>query len=245
MIRTLEFDGLPLWNGTLGDTADWLVALAAAAPAEGAIVTHVNVHNRHELGRRPELLEALRAHGELIFEGIGMQIGLWLHGGPTVGSVCGTDLFPLVMERAAREALPVYFLGASDPIAERAARRTRARWPSLPLVGWRGGYFGEDEEADVVAEVAASGARLVLIARGCPAQEEFAVRWRAKLAPAVLWGVGGLLDFVSGRAMRAPTPLLDARLEWLFRFGREPRRLWRRALVEPPLFLYDVARRAV
>jgi exopolysaccharide biosynthesis WecB/TagA/CpsF family protein len=242
MIRTVEFSGLPLVSGPLDAAADRVVELAAHPPAGGALVAHVNLHNRHELSRRPSLLGALSAEGELFFEGIGMQIGLWLSGGPTVESINGTDLFPLVMERAARAGVPVFFVGGSEAVAERAARLTSVRWPALRLAGFCGGFFREIDEPRIVSAIAASGARLVLVARGCPKQEEFSLRWRRALAPAVLWSVGGLLDFVSGRAPRAPESVRAARLEWLYRIGREPRRMWRRALVEPPLFLLDVAR---
>lgn len=239
---TVDFFELPMWSGELDDAADWLVALVDDPAVGGTLVTHINMHNRYALQRRPWVLDALRTHGQVFFEGIGMQLGLWLRGGPTVGGINGTDLFPLVMERAARAAIPVFFLGGSHAVVQRAAQSARERWPGLVIAGARGGYFPVADEEAAADVVAASGARLVLIGRGCPIQEEFAVRWRAKLAPAVLWSVGGLFDFVSGRTPRAPAAMRAARLEWLYRLGREPRRMWRRALVEGPLFLADVAR---
>ncbi len=62
-------------------------------------------------------------------------------------------------------------------------------------------------------------------------------RRREALAPAVLLGIGASLDFVAGRARRAPRWVSRAGLEWLWRLVREPRRLWRRYLVDDPRFL--------
>jgi N-acetylglucosaminyldiphosphoundecaprenol N-acetyl-beta-D-mannosaminyltransferase len=49
-------------------------------------------------------------------------------------------------------------------------------------------------------------------------------------------GIGAALDFLAGRARRAPRVVSRAGLEWLWRLAREPRRLWRRYLVQDPAF---------
>jgi exopolysaccharide biosynthesis WecB/TagA/CpsF family protein len=52
----------------------------------------------------------------------------------------------------------------------------------------------------------------------------------------LIWTAGGLFDFVSGAKPRAPRWLRRLRLEWLYRLGLEPRRMWRRNTI-PPLWL--------
>jgi len=60
----------------------------------------------------------------------------------------------------------------------------------------------------------------------------------------VLWSVGALFDFVSGRVPRAPASLADNGLEWIFRLAIEPQRMWRRYLVGNPVFLSRVVTQA-
>jgi N-acetylglucosaminyldiphosphoundecaprenol N-acetyl-beta-D-mannosaminyltransferase len=85
--------------------------------------------------------------------------------------------------------------------------------------------------------IRASGAELVLVALGAPKQEIWIHRHRAQLGGAVAVGVGASLAFLSGRVSRCPRWMARAGLEWLFRLGCEPRRLWRRYLVEDVAFV--------
>ena len=83
---------------------------------------------------------------------------------------------------------------------------------------------------------------LLLVAFGAPKQELWIDRFAERLGPAVAMGVGGSLDFITGRVRRAPAWMSRAGLEWLFRLLQEPRRMWRRYLVEDPAFIAIVAR---
>ena len=96
--------------------------------------------------------------------------------------------------------------------------------------------------ADVVQRVRASRADLVLVALGAPKQELWNAEAAADLRPAVLLRIGAAVDFVAGTARRAPKWVSASGLEWLYRLGREPRRLWRRYLLRDPEFLFIVLR---
>ena len=85
--------------------------------------------------------------------------------------------------------------------------------------------------------VAESGAQLLLVALGSPKQELWIHRHRGELGPVVAVGVGASIDFVAGMVRRAPAWMSRAGLEWLFRLAQEPRRLFRRYLVEDVRFL--------
>ena len=60
--------------------------------------------------------------------------------------------------------------------------------------------------------------------------------------PCVLLGVGAAFDFLAGAKPQAPGWMQGIGLEWLFRLGVEPRRLWRRYLVQNPRFVWHLAR---
>jgi exopolysaccharide biosynthesis WecB/TagA/CpsF family protein len=92
-----------------------------------------------------------------------------------------------------------------------------------------------DEIAKAAAFIAAHPARYVFICVGSPQQEMIA---RACLERGDCVGlglcVGASLDFISGRVKRAPKVMQELRLEWLHRLASEPKRLWKRYLVEGP-----------
>jgi exopolysaccharide biosynthesis WecB/TagA/CpsF family protein len=76
--------------------------------------------------------------------------------------------------------------------------------------------------------LAASGARLCLLALGAPKQEMLAVRGK-EVAPGLGFvSVGAGLEFIAGTQARAPVWVQKIAMEWLWRMAREPKRLFRR-----------------
>lgn len=153
----------------------------------------------------------------------------------------GTDFIPDLLSQSSVD-LPIFLLGAKHDVVEEAARRLQQRYPRHRIVGFRDGYFSRDEEAEVVREINASGADLLLVAMGNPRQEEFIARNAAALQPRVLIGVGALFDFISGTVPRAPKLIRKFRLEWLFRLVNEPRRLGWRYTGGIAVFMFKILR---
>jgi N-acetylglucosaminyldiphosphoundecaprenol N-acetyl-beta-D-mannosaminyltransferase len=142
---------------------------------------------------------------------------------PLTERVATTDFINDACAAAAAAGVRFYFLGARGDRAARAAALLQASYPGLEIVGARDGYFDHTEEADVCAEIVASGADVLWLGMGSPRQESFAVRNRDLLA-GLTWirTCGGLFDFFSQHVPRAPRWMQDAGLEWLFRTLQEP-----------------------
>jgi N-acetylglucosaminyldiphosphoundecaprenol N-acetyl-beta-D-mannosaminyltransferase len=110
----------------------------------------------------------------------------------------------------------------------------------LRVAGTHHGYFNAEDEDHLIQAINASGAKILIVAFGAPRQELWLNRHHGELQIPVRVGVGGLLDFYSGRMPRAPQWMREIGLEWAFRLSREPGRLWRRYVIGNPLFLYRV-----
>lgn len=195
----------------------------------------VNVAARHRGYRR------LLARAALVLpDGIGIKIGTAVLGTPLRQNVNGTDLFPRLCELLQARGASVYLLGGTPGVAERVAAQIAQRWPGVRIAGLRDGFFSVAEEGGVAAAVRASGADLLLVARGVPSQDLFIDRYLPQLGVSVAMGVGGLFDFVSGRIRRAPMWMRESGLEWMYRLVQEPGRMWRRYLVGNFSFLVRV-----
>ena len=144
----------------------------------------------------------------------------------------GVELVEHLCVRAAREGVPVYFLGSAEGVAADAAAILEVRFPGLIVAGLRNGFFSMEDEAAIAQEIRASGARLLFVGLGSPRQEMFLARNLAASGAGAGIGVGGSLDVLSGRVARAPRLWRRLGLEWLYRLVREPRR-WRRQLALP------------
>jgi exopolysaccharide biosynthesis WecB/TagA/CpsF family protein len=241
-LERVEYMELPLWTGDLSRAADWLASCAQGAGDAPTIVTHINANNYYWLQRRPALRARLCRDSVFLLDGIGLKVCGVLLGLGRVPDLNGTDLFPLVMRKAARLGLRIYLLGGSDTVVTRAACRIGEEFPGVRVVGFHGGYFDAAAQADIAAAIHASGAQMLLIGRGFLRQEEFALDCRSSVGTPLIWNVGGLFDFVSGARSRAPLAMRRARLEWLFRFAAAPRQMWHRNVVAAPWFLAHVLR---
>ena len=159
--------------------------------------------------------------------------------------ISGADLILPLMERAAQKQWRVYLMGAGDGVAQLAAAELRTRY-GTNVVGCDAPRVSVDPDAKEnlapLAKIKAAKPDLVLVALGAPKQEIWMHRCLPQYAPAVALGIGAGLDFIAGTVKRAPTWVSRAGLEWAYRLSREPRRLWRRYLINDPKFLLILAR---
>ncbi len=158
--------------------------------------------------------------------------------------VAGSDVIDPLLERAARRGWRVAFIGAGPGVAEQAAAVVRERHGTDVVCTWDPVVDLADEaqiEA-IVERLQACRPHLVLMAFGAPKQELLIDRIGERVRPAVLVGVGASLDFIAGTVRRAPKLMRSTGTEWLYRLVQEPRRLWRRYLVNDPKFVWILLR---
>ena len=159
--------------------------------------------------------------------------------------ISGADLILPLMEMAAKKQWRVYFMGAGPGVAEKAAEEVHRRYGTT-VVGCDAPRVSVDpaasENAAAIGKIQAANPDLVLVALGAPKQEIWMHRCMAQYAPAVALGIGAGLDFIAGTVKRAPKWMSNHGLEWAYRLSREPKRMWRRYLVNDPRFLLILAR---
>jgi N-acetylglucosaminyldiphosphoundecaprenol N-acetyl-beta-D-mannosaminyltransferase len=156
--------------------------------------------------------------------------------------VAGSDLFMPLMIHAARRQWRVYLLGGAPEVAEAAAKRLKTEF-GVNVVGWHSPIVdrdGRDLSGGSVERVRAAQPDLVVVALGNPKQELWTHRAGDALRPAVVLGFGAVLDFLVGKQKRAPQWVARGGFEWLYRLVQEPRRLWKRYLVQDPRFVLIV-----
>jgi N-acetylglucosaminyldiphosphoundecaprenol N-acetyl-beta-D-mannosaminyltransferase len=162
-----------------------------------------------------------------------------LHHAQLGDRVYGPTLTLRVLEQAAAEGLPVYLYGSTQPTLDRLVPALEGMFPALKIAGveaskFRGAQPGEP--AEIAERIKASGARIVLVGLGCPRQEIFTYAMRPLLDMPML-AVGAAFDYHAGLLRKPPAWMQRYSLEWLWRLGLEPARLWRRYLILNPAYL--------
>lgn len=195
--------------------------------------------------REPRLRRILLDAALVTADGMSVVWASRLLGRPLKERVTGIDLFERLVGYAADQSLPVYFLGAQEESVQAVVESFRKRFSKLIVAGYRNGYFEKHQTAQVARAIEASGADLLFVAMGSPAQELWIAENLVRTSVRFAMGVGGSFDHLSGRSRRAPHWMQATGLEWLYRLAREPRRLWRRYLVGNALFVWLVAKQLI
>lgn len=152
-------------------------------------------------------------------------------GVPLKERVAGIDLFLNLIKVAADKGYKVYLFGAKEEVVQKVKSIFLKQYPSLKIVGVRNGYFKEEDEEQIVADMAASGADMMFVAFSSPKKEYWVNKYLNELHIPFVMGVGGSFDVVAGVTDRAPKWMQDHGLEWFYRFIQEPRRLWNRYII--------------
>jgi N-acetylglucosaminyldiphosphoundecaprenol N-acetyl-beta-D-mannosaminyltransferase len=154
----------------------------------------------------------------------------WL-GNALPSRVAGSDLMPVLLERAAERGWKIFLLGGAAGVGAEAAQRLAAAYPSLPEVAHYSPPLrplSEMNHDEIVARLRAAQPDIVLVCFGCPKQEKWIFRHYRTAGVPVMIGAGGTVDFLAGRLERAPMWMRRSGTECVFRLWQEPRRLFKR-----------------
>ena len=155
---------------------------------------------------------------------------------PIKEKISGSDLFPELCKLAAEKHYSMFFLGAKEGVAARAAEKLKNQFPGLDVVGcyappWD--FENDSAELDKIEKMIKDvNPHILILALGCPKQEIFAYQFRNRFNVPVSLCLGATLDFSAGNVKRAPRWMANAGLEWLYRLYQEPRRMFKRYVLE-------------
>lgn len=155
---------------------------------------------------------------------------------PIKEKISGSDLFPQLCELAAEKGYQMFFLGAAEGIAAKAAANLQRRYPGLQVTGTYSppvGFENDSNEMIKIEEmVRSANPHILIVGLGCPKQEIFMYRNSKRLGVPISLGLGASFDFEAGNIRRAPKWMADHGLEWLFRITQDPKRLFKRYMVD-------------
>ncbi|MEQ8768235.1 MAG: WecB/TagA/CpsF family glycosyltransferase [Planctomycetota bacterium] len=228
--------GLELRDCTLSEAAD-AISLAATHQGLSQVVSFVNAHCYNVARRSDAYRRALRAATWLLPDGTGVRWAAKLFGHTLRANPNGTDLFPLLCDRAETRGHRLFFFGAKPGVADRMARALKITWPDLLIAGTWPGDFQPGKSGQVIEAIRVTRPDILFVAGGVPLQELWIEQYRPHLEVPMILGVGGLFDFYAREVSRAPSVLRRSGLEWTWRLLQEPQRLGRRYLLGNPDFL--------
>lgn len=225
--------------GTLTDRVErsalpeWIESFVTSRQPHQIIT--VNLHFLAIARKLPEFCRIIENADLVVCDGKPLQWAARIQGNPIPARITGMDLVLTTAHLSAQHGYRIFFLGAEPGIADRAARRLEQLVPGVTIAGTYSptvGAFDEVEDRHIVDQIRAASPDALFVALGAPRQDEWIRDHLDELGVPVCAGIGGVFNFLAGETRRAPDWIQGMGMEWAFRLLQEPRRLWRRYLVD-------------
>lgn len=233
-MERIEILGTPVDKATMGETVSQIEAWWEE-DAEKSLRQICTVNPEFVMQARQDgaFMSVLHGADLCVPDGVGLVYASRWMGNPLTERVAGSELVYHVADLCAKHGKSLFLLGAAEGVAAEAAEILQVLNPSLNIAGTFSGSPAGAENDPLVNMINQSAADVLFVAFGAPKQDKWIARNKAALHTVQLGiGIGGSLDFISGRSVRAPQWVQRLGLEWLHRLIKEPWR-WRRMLALP------------
>lgn len=200
----------------------------------------VNADKINELQDNPRLKKIVNECGIINADGVSVVWASKKLGKPLKERVAGIDLMGELLKLAEKKNYSVYFLGAKEEVVKQCVNIVKEKHQKLRIVGYRNGYFKQDEWKMIADELQKYKPQLIFVGITSPLKEYLIQYLQEQQLNGVFMGVGGSFDVISGNIPRAPKWVQKIGMEWMFRVLQEPGRLWKRYLVGNTKFIISV-----
>ena len=208
---------------------------------KNAYVVTPNVDHIVKLEVNDELMAAYSEADLILADGMPLIWTSKLYHQPIKEKVSGSDLFPKLCELAAEHRYKMFFLGAKEGVAAKAAENLKKLHPNLEIVGCYAPPLGFEKNSSELLKIEQlikkTAPHILILALGCPKQEIIAHQYRDVFRVPLVLCLGATLDFVAGNVKRAPRWMSNMGLEWLYRIYQEPSRMFKRYVMEDCRFM--------
>ncbi|MES2709737.1 MAG: WecB/TagA/CpsF family glycosyltransferase [Verrucomicrobiota bacterium] len=212
----------------------------AIAERRKGYVCVTGVHGVTEAQDDPAFREILNHSFLTTPDGMPMVWCGWKEGRKDMDRVYGPDLMLQVFEEGVERGVRHFFYGGREGVAELLKQKLEAKFPGVIITGCYTPPFralNDEERAALRERVREEKPDIIWVGLSTPKQERFMAEYLPLLDTTLMFGVGAAFDFHAGMVPQAPRWMQRSGLEWFYRLTKEPRRLWRRYLINNPLFI--------
>jgi len=209
---------------------------------KGTYVACANPHSLVVANHDAKFKTALQGADILLPDGVGIVLAGKVLNRPLRERVAGSEFFTGLTSRAVdRGHLKYFFLGSSEEVLEKLAKRLRIESPHISVCGIYSppfkNEFSSEENAQMIEAINAAKPDVLWVGMTAPKQEKWIYEHKDVLDVRLIGAIGAVFDFYAGTRKRAPKWICNMGLEWLPRLLREPKRLFRRNVISTPIFL--------
>lgn len=194
-----------------------------------------------ECKRNKDVLKSLNSATLVTPDGMSVVLIGRMKGFKNIRRVYGPDLMLEVCRVSEKYGYRNFFYGSTNLVLENLQIKLKQAFPNLIVSGVFSPPFRKPtlaEDKIEVDKINSTHSQILWVGLGSPKQDLWMSEHRDKINCPVMIGVGAAFDFLSGTKPQAPKWIRNSGFEWLFRLTTEPKRLWRRYLVDGSMFLF-------
>jgi N-acetylglucosaminyldiphosphoundecaprenol N-acetyl-beta-D-mannosaminyltransferase len=218
-------------------------SLPDAIAQEKLVINTINPHSYCEAKADAQFQQALQASDVLLPDGIGIVFAAKLLVGKKIPKIAGSDLHAHLIQKANKEGLKIFYLGASQDTLQKIQNRLVKEQPNCSAGFYSPPFkaeFNEEENTQMLAAIHAFAPDILFVGMTAPKQEKWVHAHKSQINARIICSIGAVFDFYAGTVKRSHPIWIKMGLEWLPRLLREPRRLARRNFISTPRFIFSV-----
>ncbi|MES9950272.1 MAG: WecB/TagA/CpsF family glycosyltransferase [Candidatus Thiodiazotropha sp.] len=200
-----------------------------------------NLNHLVILERNTEFKKAYKSASLTLVDGMPVKWSLSLLGKPIPEVVPGSSLtIKLLQTINETNQTSIFLLGAAEGVAKNAVENIKSNWPKVKISGYysppQGFEKDEKQNEKIISLLNEKNPDIIIVGLGAPKQELWIYNNSDRIRAGVALCVGATIDFISGEKRRAPTWMQKMGMEWVYRIYTEPRRLFKRYLLDALAF---------
>jgi N-acetylglucosaminyldiphosphoundecaprenol N-acetyl-beta-D-mannosaminyltransferase len=228
---------------SMNDTMHLMSGWIGQAPGKARWIVVTGMHGIVQSSKNPKFKQMLRAADAFVPDGISLILMGQLRGFNITKRISGTDLMSAFFVQAQTNGWSSYFYGDTPETLEALKIKLLVTYPNLKIAGMYSPPFKQltsEEDNQIVQMINDAKPDVIWVGLGLPKQETWIFDHKDRLNAKVVVGTGAAFKFLAGKVNRAPSWVGGFGFEWLWRFFQEPKKMWRRVLLDGPVFLWIV-----
>jgi len=192
--------------------------------------------------------EALKDSDTLLPDGSGIVLASKVLQHQKIKKIAGANLHSYLLDLLNNSSGKVFYMGASQDTLNIIEEKISKEYPNIEIDSFSPPFkdnFSDEENKNIIDRVNRFNPDILFIGMTAPKQEKWLYQNRNSLNFKIASSIGAVFDFYAGKIERPSLFWINIHLEWLPRFLKEPRRLWRRNFISTPIFLFELFKYSV
>lgn len=212
-------------------------------PVSKTVINTINAHSWVTAEKDPIFKNALLASNVLLPDGIAIVLASKFLTGNKIHKVAGADLHEMILNMLNKKAGKCFYLGASQETLDKIKNKLQKDYPNIQAETFSPPYknvFSEQDNKTMIQNINSFNPDVLFVGMTAPKQEKWIIQNKSEIRASVITGIGAVFDFYAGVKKRPAKWMINCGLEWLGRLLQDPKRLWKRYIINNQIFIYQI-----